>query len=393
MRRTTVGVVGAGPAGLVLANLLLERGVDCVVVEQQSRVHCEQRVRAGLLESPSVDLLDRHRWADRLHKEGMEHRGTELRYERRRFRLDYQELVGRTMWVYPQQELVTDLLAEYVGRGGEIHFDVADAAVAALDTDRPRLTFGGEELACDVIAGCDGWSGVCRSSIPPTALTFFERHHEFGWVAILAAVAPSTDEIIYSLGPRGFAGHMLRTPSVSRFYLQCPPGDSIEHWSDDRIWAELHTGLATDDGWTLREGPVLEKNIVEMRSHVVEPMRYGRLFLAGDAAHIVPPVGAKGMNLAISDACVLFDGVARMLDRGDEGALDRYSATCLERVWRVQDFSMWMAWMLHPLPEGHPDREYALRRSHAQLRYLETSEAYQRQFAENYVGFPLPVDV
>jgi p-hydroxybenzoate 3-monooxygenase len=186
---------------------------------------------------------------------------------------------------------------------------------------------------------------------------------------------------------------MLRTPSVSRFYLQCPPGDVIEHWSDDRIWSELHLGLATTDGWTLREGPVVEKNIVDMRSHVVEPMRFGRLFLAGDAAHIVPPVGAKGMNLAIADACVLFDAVCRLLDAGDEAGLDAYSATCLERVWRVQDFSMWMAWMLHPLPEGHPERAYALRRAESQLRYLEASEAYQRQFAENYVGFPLPVDV
>ncbi|HEX9259973.1 MAG TPA: FAD-dependent monooxygenase, partial [Acidimicrobiales bacterium] len=257
--------------------------------------------------------------------------------------------------------------------------------------DQPRLTFAGDELGCDVVAGCDGFFGVCRPSIPADALTVYDRHHEFGWVAVLAAVAPSTDEIIYALGEHGFAGHMLRTPTVSRFYLQCPPGDRIESWSDDRIWAELHLGLATDDGWTLAEGPVLDKSIVDMRSHVVEPMRHGRLLLAGDAAHIVPPVGAKGMNLAIADACVLFDAVRAFVDRGDETGLDRYSDTCLERVWRVQDFSMWMAWMLHPLPEGHPDRDFALRRSLAQLRYLEESPAYQRQFAENYVGFPLPV--
>jgi p-hydroxybenzoate 3-monooxygenase len=393
VRRTAVGVVGAGPAGLVLANLLLERGIHCVVVEKESRAHCEQRVRAGLLEEPTVSLLDRHGWAGRLRAEGMEHRGTELRYEGRRFRLDYQALVGRTMWVYPQQELVSDLITSFVEGGGEIHFEVPDAAVHDLASDRPRLTFGEEELVCDVVAGCDGFFGISRTAVPSAAQTVFDRHHEFGWVAVLAAVAPSTDEIVYSLGPHGFAGHMLRTPSVSRFYLQCPPGDPIERWSDDRVWSELHLGLATDDGWTLREGPILEKNVVEMRSHVVEPMRFGRFLLAGDAAHIVPPVGAKGMNLAIADACVLFDATCRLLDAGDESGLDAYSATCLERVWRVQDFSMWMAWMLHPLPVDHPDRAYALRRSTAQLRYLETSEAYQRQFAENYVGFPLAVDV
>jgi p-hydroxybenzoate 3-monooxygenase len=391
VRRVTVGIVGAGPAGLVLANLLLDRGVDCVVVERQSRVYCEQRVRAGLLEEPTVSLLRTHGWADRLLAEGLEHRGTELRYLGRRFRLDYEALVGRTMWVYPQQELVADLIRILVERGGEAHFEVDDVAVHDLTTDRPRLTFGDEEVVCSVLAGCDGFFGICRPSIPDGALNVYDRHHEFGWVAVLAAVAPSTDEIIYSLGPRGFAGHMLRTPTVSRFYLQCPPGDDIEHWSDDRIWSDLHLGLATHDGWTLAEGPVLEKSIVEMRSHVVAPMRYGRMFLAGDAAHIVPPVGAKGMNLAIADAAVLADAVTRYTATGNESGFDAYSATCLERVWRVQDFSMWMAWMLHSLPDGHPDRAYTLQRSYAQLRYLETSASYQGQFAENYVGFPLPV--
>jgi p-hydroxybenzoate 3-monooxygenase len=212
-------------------------------------------------------------------------------------------------------------------------------------------------------------------------------------VAVLAAAPPSTDEIIYALGPDGFAGHMLRTSTVSRYYVQCPPDDVIEHWSDDRLWSALQRGLRTDDDWTLIEGPVIEKNVVEMRSHVVAPMRHGSLFLVGDAAHIVPPVGAKGMNLAIADACVLVDGLHHWLANGDRSALDRYSDVCLERVWRVQDFSMWMAWMLHPLPLGHPDRAYALQRSYAQLRHLETSRAYQQHFAENYVGFPIPVTV
>ena len=275
--------------------------------------------------------------------------------------------------------------------------DAAGFAGGVLGGDGPsaELRFGGASRRCRVLAGCDGFFGPSREAIAagdPGALTVWDRSHEFGWVAVLAAAPPSTDEIIYALGPDGFAGHMLRTPTVSRFYVQCPPDDVIEHWSDDRIWAALHRGLHVE-GWTLTEGPVLEKSIVEMRSHVVAPMRHGSLFLLGDAAHIVPPVGAKGMNLAIADACVLFDGLRRWLSSGDAGGLDRYSDVCLERVWRVQDFSMWMAWMLHPLPLGHPDRAYTLQRSYAQLRYLETSRAYQRHFAENYVGFPLPVEV
>lgn len=399
---TTVGIIGAGPAGLVLGNLLVEAGIDCVIVERQSRAHCEQRVRAGLLEAPTVELLRRHGWADRLLAQGMAHEGTELRYLGRRFRLDYGELVGTAMHVYPQQELVADLIAAFLDRGGELHFEVPDARPVGFagagpgpGGAHPELRFAGARRPCRLLAGCDGFLGPSRDAIAaeaPGALTVWDRHHEFGWVAVLAAAPPSTDEIIYALGPDGFAGHMLRTPSVSRFYVQCPPGDVIGHWSDDRIWAALHRGLASE-GWTLVEGPVIEKSIVEMRSHVVGPLRVGGLFLLGDAAHIVPPVGAKGMNLAIADACVLFDGIRRWLSGGDEGGLDRYSEVCLERVWRVQDFSMWMAWMLHPLPEGHPDRAYALQRSYAQLRYLETSRAYRQQFAENYVGFPLPVDV
>jgi p-hydroxybenzoate 3-monooxygenase len=388
----TVGIVGAGPSGLVVGNLLLESGIDCFIVERQSREYCEKRVRAGLLEEPSVNLLRRHGWADRLLRDGMEHRGTELRYLGRRIRLDYHELIGRTMHVYPQQELVTDLIGAFIAGGGEIYFDVDDVSVAALDSDRPEVRFGGRTVPCQLVVGADGFFGVCRPSIPPSALTVYDRHHEFGWVAILAAVAPSTDEIIYALGPDGFAGHMLRTPTISRFYVQCPPNDVIENWSDDRIWAGLQRGLAID-GWTLAEGPVIEKNIVEMRSYVVDPMQYGSLFLVGDAAHIVPPVGAKGLNLAVADAAIFIDGVRTWLASGDRTKLDAYSASCLERVWRVQDFSMWMAWMLHPLPDGHPDREYTRQRSYSQLRYLERSRAYQVHFAENYVGFPHDVIV
>ncbi len=391
MRDVTVGIVGAGPAGLLLGNQLVEAGIACVIVERQSREHCETRVRAGLLEEPTVALLRRHGWADRLNRLALEHRGTELRYLGRAYRLDYADLVGRTMHVYPQQEVVTDLIAAFVAAGGEIHFEVPDAAVSDLAAD-PLLRFGDETIRCRYLAGCDGHFSVCRSAIPPGVLTAWERAHEFGWVAMLGEAPPSTDEIIYALGSEGFAGHMLRTSTVSRYYVQCPPGDVIENWSDDRIWASLQTGLEMD-GWTLTEGPVIEKNIIDMRSHVVAPMRFGNLFLVGDAAHIVPPVGAKGLNLAVADVAVLFDGLRRVLASGDSAGLDAYSDTCLERVWRVQDFSMWMAWMLHPLPVGHPDRDYTLQRAYAQHRYLETSRAYQQHFAENYVGFPHPVEV
>ena len=390
MRKITVGIVGAGPAGLVLGNLLLEAGIDCVILERQSRDYCEKRVRAGLLEEPTVSLFKRHGWADRLLRLGLEHRGTELRYLNHRIRLDYTELVGRTMHVYPQQELVTDLIAIYLAKGGELYFEVEDVSIGDVDRDNARLNYGVETIECQFVAGCDGFFGVSRPALEPA--NPWNRQHEFGWVAVLAAVGPSTDEIIYALGPEGFAGHMLRTPTISRFYLQCPPGDVIDNWSDDRIWSGLQTGLASP-GWTLAEGPILEKVIVDMRSYVVRSMRRNRLFLAGDAAHIVPPVGAKGMNLAIADVCVLFDAIQRHLESGDEIGLNTYSHTCLERVWRVQDFSMWMAWMLHTLPDGHADRQYALARSHAQLRYLAQSRAYQTQFAENYVGFPMTVTV
>ena len=390
MQRSTVAIIGAGPAGLVLGNLLLEAGIDCVIVERQSRMYCEQRVRAGLLEEPTVSLFRRHGWADRLLAQGLEHRGTELRFLGRRIRLDYGELVGRTMHVYPQQEVVADLIQIFLAKGGEAHFEVDDVAIDNIDSDQPTLHFGGTTRQCDFVAGCDGFFGVSRAALG--AVDVWDRHHEFGWVAVLAGVGPSTDEIIYALGPDGFAGHMLRTETVSRFYVQCPPGDVIENWSDDRIWSALQTGLASPE-WTLAEGPVLEKSIVDMRSFVVADMRRNRLFLAGDSAHIVPPVGAKGMNLAIVDACVLFDAVRRFVHSGDGSGLDTYSDTCLERVWRVQDFSMWMAWMLHTLPAGHVDRPYSLARSHAQLRYLAESSAYQTHFAENYVGFPMPVTV
>lgn len=383
-QRTTVGVIGAGPAGLVLANLLLDEGIDCVVLERQSRRHCETRVRAGLLEHPSVDFLVRRGWGDRLLAEGRPHRGTVLRFGGRSHRIPYADLVGgRAMHVYPQQELVADLIRAFLDRGGDLRFEVADVRVHdAVGAGPARLRSSAGEWRCRWVAGCDGFLGVSRASIPAGALRVFDRHHEFGWVAVLAEAPPSTEEIIYALHPDGFAGHMLRTATVSRYYLQCPPDDDIASWGDDRIWSSLQTRLA-EDGWVLHEGPVLEKGIVEMRSFVVEPMRHGRLFLVGDAAHVVPPVGAKGMNLAIWDARHLAAAVARAEHRGDESALAAYSATCLRRVWRVQEFSTWMAHLLHRLDGGDPFLE---RSQLARLEYLCSSEAAATSFAENYVG-------
>ncbi len=395
VERTCVAIVGAGPAGLVLGNLLLEAGIDCVILERQSRAYVEGRVRAGLLEEPTVSLFREHGWADRMLAEGMTHVGTELRFDRQRLRLDYGELVGRSMQVYPQQEVVADLIAVFLAAGGELHFEVPDVDVADLDSSSPLVTWTdaagvAHRTRCDLVAGCDGFFGVCRTAIPAERLQVFDQHHPFGWVAVLAQAPPSTHEIIYAVGPNGFAGHMLRTTTISRYYLQCEPGDDIANWSDDRIWSELQLGLATNDGWTLTEGPVIEKNIVEMRSYLVGELRHGRLFLAGDAAHIVPPVGAKGMNLAICDAWLLFTAIERWRRTGEETGFDRYSPTCLERVWRIQDFSLWMAAMLHPLPAEHPQRAFAFERARSQFAELRRSRAYATHFAENYVGLPYP---
>ena len=315
--RTQVGIVGAGPAGLVLAHLLKRAGIDSVVLENRSRDYVEQRVRAGVLEQGTVDLLDELGLAERLHREGLVHHGIELRFDGRRHRIPLTELTGgRAITVYGQQELVKDLIAARLAAGDPVVFEVEDVRLADLGTDRPRVHFraaggGARELACDFVAGCDGFHGVSRPAIPAGALRVFQRNYPFAWLGILAAVAPSTDELIYARHERGFALHSLRSPEVSRLYIQVDPDEEIARWPDERIWEELRVRLATDDGWVLRDGPVLEKSIAVHHSFVVEPMQHGRLFLAGDAAHIVPPTGAKGLNLAVADVRVL----ARALDR------------------------------------------------------------------------------
>ena len=390
MQRVPVAIIGAGPAGLSLAHLLGAAGIECVVLEDRSREYIEHRTRAGLLEHRTVEFLESHGLGDRMRREGMVHRGTELRFERERHRISYADLCGRTMLVYPQQDLVADLVRLRLASGGPILFEVEDVVLEGVDSASPAVsfTFNGdrERLECDFVAGCDGFHGVSRPSIPPGALRIYDNRLPFGWLGILAAVAPSTEEIIYALSERGFAGHMLRTSEISRFYLQCDPDDDIANWPDDRIWSELQSRLATDDGWTLREGPILEKGITEMRSFVVEPMQYGRLFLAGDAAHIVPPTGAKGMNLAISDARVLAGALTTYFSSGDGSELEAYSSVCLRRVWRVQEFSTWMSWMIHSVPEDAPDAAFRGRLQLAQLRYVCSSPAAMTSFAENYSG-------
>jgi p-hydroxybenzoate 3-monooxygenase len=389
--RTQVGIVGAGPAGLLLSHLLALRGVDSVVVEIRSRAYCEARQRAGVLEDGSVRLLREAGLAGRLDREGLEHGGIYLQFADRRHHIDFRELTGgRSVTVYAQTEVVKDLIAEKMARGGLLEFEVTDTEVDHLDTDRPVLRYTRpdgtrQEVVCDAIAGCDGFHGICRQQIPAELLTVREREYPYAWLGILADVPPSTDELIYSHHPNGFALHSLRSPTVSRLYLQVDPDESVDNWPDQRVWDELQRRFELPGSdWTLRQGPVLDKNVTPMRSFVSTPMRYGRLFLAGDAAHIVPPTGAKGLNLAMADVAAL----ARALDfllRGKPELADAYTATCIDRVWRSTHFSWWMTTMLHRRP-GADDMEADLQL--AQLRYVTTSRAAATSLAENYTGYP-----
>ncbi|MGO8957734.1 MAG: 4-hydroxybenzoate 3-monooxygenase [Streptosporangiaceae bacterium] len=386
--RTQVGIVGGGPAGLLLSHLLARRGINSVLVEIRSREYCERRQRAGVLEAGSVSLLREAGLAARLDRLGIEHGGIYLQFAGQRRHIDFRELAGRTVTVYSQTEVVKDLIARRLADGGSIEFGVTDTEVTALDTAGPLLRYtdaGGtrHEVACDAIAGCDGFHGICRPAIPPGYLTVWEREYPYAWLGILADVPPSTDELIYSRHERGFALHSLRSPVTSRLYLQVSPDERIEEWPDERIWDELGRRFELP-GWTLQRGPVLDKGITPMRSFVAAPMRYGRLFLAGDAAHIVPPTGAKGLNLALADVAVLAPALDRLL-QGDPSLADVYSSTCLDRVWRSTHFSWWMTTMLHRTP-GADDMEAELQL--AQLRYVAGSRAAATSLAENYTGYP-----
>jgi p-hydroxybenzoate 3-monooxygenase len=383
--RTQVAIVGAGPAGLTLAHLLHLEGIDSVVLEARSREYVEQRIRAGVLEQGTVELLTEIGVAERLHREGIVHHGIELRFGGRGYRIPLTDLTGRSITIYGQQEVVKDLIAARVATEQPLLFEVENVSVHDLRSERPHVLFGHDgvshELECDVIAGCDGFHGVCRDSIPAGVLTTYSRDYPFGWLGILAAVAPSSEELIYASHERGFALHSLRSPEVSRLYLQCAPDEDLTGWPDLRIWEELHTRFALD-GWTLHEGPVLEKGVTGMRSFVVEPMQYGRLYLAGDAAHIVPPTGAKGLNLAVADVRALARGLVHWYRTGDAAQLEAYSETCLRRAWRAEHFSYFMTHMLHRL-DGDP---FDAKLQRAQLEYVCASEAAATSLAENYVG-------
>jgi p-hydroxybenzoate 3-monooxygenase len=387
--RTQVAIIGAGPAGLVLGRLLELEGIDSVILEARSRDYVEHRIRAGVLEQGTADLLTAAGVGERMRTEGLVHEGIELRFGGRSHRIALTELSrGRSVTIYGQTEVVKDLIRARLDTGAPLLFDVGDVRLAGLESEAPVVgyTHGGaeRELRCDVVAGCDGFHGVCRESIPNGALEVRTREYPFAWLGILADVAPSTDELIYAYHERGFALHSLRSPELSRLYVQCDPHDDIEAWPDERIWEELHARLATDDGWSLAEGPLLEKGITPMRSFVAEPMRHGRLFLAGDAAHIVPPTGAKGLNLAVADVRVLAEALTAWFRRGDVSALDGYSRRALRRVWRAEHFSWWMTSMLHRFERD--DDGFEARLQLAQLEYVCSSEAAATTLAENYVG-------
>jgi p-hydroxybenzoate 3-monooxygenase len=386
--RTQVAIVGAGPAGLVLAHLLQRQGVESIVLERRDRAYVEHRLRAGVLEQGTVDLLNAMGVGERMRREGLVHHGFYLQFEGQRHRIAMNELTGgRAITVYGQQEVVKDLIAARLAAGGQIIFEAEDVAVDTIDGPQPRVRFTHQgaqhELLCDFIAGCDGFHGVCRPSIPAGALQVYEKTYPFAWLGILAASPPSTHELIYAFHERGFALHSMRSPELSRLYVQCSPDDTLDAWPDERVWQELHARLATDDDWSLQEGPVLEKSITTMRSFVVEPMQYGRLFLAGDAAHVVPPTGAKGMNLAVADARVLAEALLAWYQAGRADLLESYSTTCLRRVWRAEHFSWWMTSMLHRFPE---DDIFQRRLQLSQLRYVCSSTAAATSLAENYVG-------
>jgi len=386
--RTQVGIVGAGPAGLLLSHLLHLHGIGSVVLEAHSRDYVEKRVRAGVLEQGTVNTLVGTGVGDRLLREGLVHHGIELRFGGRPHRIAFERLVpGRAITIYGQQEVVKDLIAARLAAGGQILFEVSDVVPDDIATACPVISFTHDghrrRLDCDVIAGCDGSHGVCRAAIPDGALTVFAREYPFAWLGVLAEVPPSADELIYAHSDRGFALHSMRSPSLSRFYLQVDRDEDVAKWPDERFWAELRVRIETVPGWRLRDGPVLEKIVTPMRSFVAEPMRYGSLYLAGDAAHIVPPTGAKGLNLAAFDVGVLTEALAAWYADGSTGLLDEYSATCLRRVWRVQHFSWWMTTLLHTFGD---DDGYGRRLQRSQLEYVASSDAAAASLAENYVG-------
>jgi p-hydroxybenzoate 3-monooxygenase len=391
LKRTQVCIVGAGPAGLMLSHLLRARGVESIVLESRSRDYVEDRVRAGVLEHNTVELLCRHGLGERLKQIGLPHDGIWLSFSGARHFIDMKELTGKGITVYGQHEVIRDLIKARLDTGAEIAFEVEDLSVHDLTSAAPKVRYrhndAAHEIACDFIAGCDGSHGVCRHSIPDGVLSVYERVYPFAWLGVLVEAAPSSDQLVYTHHERGFALFSMRSPKVTRLYLQVDPAENLAAWPDHRLWDELQLRMTTRDGWSPNVGPITQKSITPMRSLVAEPMQYGRLFLAGDAAHIVPPTGAKGLNLAVADVAVLARALCEFYARdGRCVLLDQYSETCLRRVWKVQRFSGWMTSLLHRNAQDDP---FERRRQLAELDYVVTSRAAMTALAENYVGLPL----
>jgi len=386
--RTQVGIIGAGPAGLTLAHLLHLQGIESIVLERHMREYVETRVRAGVLEQGTVDVLCDSGVGARLKREGLQHQGIELRFDRSGHRIDFQELVGKSITVYAQQEVVKDLIAARLAYQAPIHFEAEAVRIENYESE-PKIHYqrNGQShvIACDFIAGCDGFHGICRSAVPPHKLQIHEKHYPFAWLGILAQTPPASQELIYTYHERGFALLSMRSPEISRLYLQCAPEEDIGRWSDERIWEELRTRMATQEGFVLKDGPILQKGITPMRGFVATPMQFGRLFLLGDAAHIVPPTGAKGLNLAVADVRVLTRGLVEFYKRGDREPLRQFSDRCLPRVWKCQRFSWWMTSMLHRFPD---EDSFSHNIHHAELAYVASSRAASTTLAENYVGLP-----
>ncbi|GAA2307145.1 4-hydroxybenzoate 3-monooxygenase [Streptomyces kunmingensis] len=389
--RTTVGIIGAGPAGLLLARLLQNAGIGSVVLESRDRAYVERRQRAGILEQGTVDVLRAAGVGARMDREGIPHDGIELRFDRRRHRVDLPALTGgRSVMVYAQTEVCKDLIEDRLTGGGPLLFEAEALAVEGAETDSPRVRYRHEGreavLECDYVVGCDGFWGVARTAIPDALSRTYERTYPFGWLGILADVAPSHDELVYARSDRGFALLSMRSPTVTRAYLQVPEGTDADDWADEEIWDELDRRLEVDDpGWRLARGPITAKSVTPMRSYVHEPMRHGRLFLAGDAAHIVPPTGAKGLNLAVGDVVTFARALAAHLDKGDPALLGTYSETCLRRVWQAERFSYAMTTMLHRAPDA---TAFDDRIQLARLDRVTTSRAAETDLAEAYTGFP-----
>jgi p-hydroxybenzoate 3-monooxygenase len=387
--RTGVAIVGAGPAGLLLARLLQNAGIETVVLEARTREHVEHRQRAGVLEQGSIDVLRACGAGERMDREGLVHEGIELRFDRQGHRIDMAALTGgRTVMVYAQTEVVRDLIGLRLRAGEPLLFEAEAVAIEDAETRAPVVRYrheGAEStVQADFVVGADGFHGVARKSIPAGHMRTYERSYPYAWLGILASVAPSSDELIYAHHERGFALHSMRSTSVSRLYLQVPPDTPVQQWPDEKIWEELETRFDVAGDWKLHRGPITDKSVTPMRSFVAEPLRYGRLFLAGDAAHIVPPTGAKGLNLALSDVMLLADAIQASY-KGDDSLLESYSDSALRRVWRAEHFSYFMTTLLHTDPDGDA---FARRLQRSHLQYIAGSHAASASLAENYVGLP-----